>query len=114
MEHKRQHKRAAVRLSATYIKKDLPNFTKEITIKDISAGGLCFQSNEAVETKSVVIISVYLQERDQQLKLEGVVRWSRLDDISGGYLNGVQFTDVDSSDFQAFLGFYCMQILKSQ
>ncbi len=111
MEFKRQHKRATVNLKAQYIKKDLPNLSKEITIQDISAGGLCFSGEDAVETQSIVIITLYLKDEDINIKLQGKIMWNRFDNSAGNYLNGLQFTVVDTDDFQSFLSFYCKQIL---
>lgn len=112
MSFKREHKRAAVRLEAKYARKNLPNLFKDILIRDISAGGLCFESDEEVETKTIVMVSVYLKDEDSEVILEGEIMWNRFDDSVGKNLNGIQFTEIESSDFQTFLSFYCKKILQ--
>ncbi len=111
MTYKREHKRAVVQLSASYIKKDNPDESKEIIIRDISAGGLCFEAEESIDAKTIIIISVYLKDEDITIKLEGKIMWNRFDDETAKQLNGILFTDITSSDFQSFLSFYCKQIL---
>lgn len=66
---------------------------KNETLNNISAGGLCFQSNEAIEEGSGIIIRFPLI--DPTIKVKGVVVWCN--EVARHHGVGVMFIDSQTA-----------------
>lgn len=58
-------------------------------VRDVSHGGLCFSSHEAVETGTTILVEITACE--PAFQAEGLVRWCRSDGDS--FLIGVTFSE---------------------
>ncbi|MEW5693858.1 MAG: PilZ domain-containing protein [Candidatus Hydrogenedentota bacterium] len=70
--------------------------TKEIIIKNISAGGVFIETMVPFSVGELVTFDLYLPGDRYKLKIVGVVRWKRIDSLPYGI--GVQFVKVATED----------------
>jgi len=111
MIFKREHKRTRIKIPAAYRTEASPNIVINITLKDISASGLAFESGEPLLPTTQIIISIYVKDENKNIILKAKTMWCREDPDDGKYISGVTFIETSTPDFQTFLGFYCRQIL---
>jgi c-di-GMP-binding flagellar brake protein YcgR len=72
-----------------------PEFTETY---DIGPGGLAMLTNAALPPQQELIIELELRgSSDAKLRIAGIVRWSRYDELIGKYRTGVAFNDPDAS-----------------
>jgi c-di-GMP-binding flagellar brake protein YcgR len=93
----RGHPRVGDALLIAYsISEDVrPEFTETY---DIGPGGLAMLTNAELPSNLEITIELELRgSSDNKLRIAGIVRWSRYDEILGKYRTGVAFNDPDPS-----------------
>ncbi len=97
IDDSRGHPRVGDALLISYsISEDVrPEFTETY---DIGPGGLAMLTNAALPPQQELIIELELRgSSDAKLRIAGIVRWSRYDELIGKYRTGVAFNDPDAS-----------------
>lgn len=62
--------------------------------KNISAGGLCFVSDQRLQLGDCILIDVYLPGIVKPIPMEGEVRWCKVNEDGLQFYSGVQLTKV--------------------
>jgi c-di-GMP-binding flagellar brake protein YcgR len=95
---KRRHARFPVRVPL-YIQApgDLVRKTIELESRDISAGGVCFETSRELPLESVsrLVISS-LGDLPSPILIHGRVAWRQRHPFNGRYLVGVEFTEFEN------------------
>jgi len=89
---------------------------KHSKTKNISAEGICFESNEKLEEALYVNLEVDLLDSKSPVRLVGEIRWSSKiktkDPKETRHLNGVKLIDIAKSDEGRFLKYYCDKMVE--
>lgn len=94
-DHERKFERVGDTLLVSYsISEEFsPEFTETY---DIAIGGMAIITNAEIQSGASVIVTLELRgDPNPAIKVNGVVRWSRLDPLLRKYRTGVAFVDVD-------------------
>lgn len=62
--------------------------------KNISAGGICFVSEQRLQQGDYILIDIFLPGVDKPISMEGSVRWSKVSEDGLQFFSGVQLTKV--------------------
>ena len=62
--------------------------------KNISAGGVCFVSEQRLEKSDSILMDLYLPGVQKPIAMEGEVRWSRANEEGLQFYTGVQIVKV--------------------
>ncbi len=62
--------------------------------KNISAGGLCFVSEQRLERGDNILVDLYLPAVEKPITMEGEVKWSKADDDGLQFFTGVEISKV--------------------
>ena len=92
---KRSHRRASVELAVSCERPDAPPISG--TVRDIGIGGVFIEAAEQPAFGTVVVIVGRLPGASHDLRLPGIVRWSK----SNGF--GVQFGSLGAQETHAIL-----------
>lgn len=99
-DHDRKFERVGHALLVSYsISEEFaPEFTETY---DVAIGGMAIITNAEMAPNLPVIIQLELRgESGPPLRVNGSIRWSRLDPILGKYRTGVAFLDLDTQTKQ--------------
>ena len=105
-DHDRKFERVGDTLLVSYsISEEFaPEFTETY---DIAIGGMAIITNAEINPGATVIIQLELRgDPNPPIRVNGAVRWSRLDPLLRKYRTGVGFFDVDDStkkDLQRYI-----------
>ena len=93
--HHREFERVGDTLLVSYSISDdfAPEFTETY---DIALGGMAMITNAELHKDDPILVQLELRgDSRPQIKLNGMVRWSRFDPLLQRYRTGVAFVDVD-------------------
>lgn len=113
---KRKYPRFELRVDARYSVVDMENITAVNKTVNISAEGLCFESDELLKNGTRVNLEVDLGDNSSPVKLNGEIRWSQ--EIKGPgmtqkkFLNGIKLINLPKSDEGRFLKYYCGKMVE--
>lgn len=116
MIEKRRYPRFEIMMPATYSVVDQRDIKKPCFAKNISAEGLCFESNEELKPGSYVNLEVDLGDKDNPVFIVGEIKWSIQAKNESSkemrYSNGVKLLEVPMSDEGRFLKYYCDKMIQ--
>lgn len=115
MIERRRYPRFELKVEAKYKPVSSEDVFKLGRTRNISAEGLCFESDEEFHKGSNVALEVDLKDNQPPVTLIGEVMWS--EEVKVGlkqkkHLNGVKLIDIDKSDEGRFLKFYCDRMME--
>ncbi len=105
MSEKRVHERSAIELAASYGIPNEPDINREAKIRNISAGGFSFLSQEKLKPGKEIELAIDL-EQGQPLSIPVRVVWCSKNEESSDYSIGVQIIESQASDTEKFIEFY--------
>lgn len=73
--------------------------------KNISAGGLCFVSEQKLEREDNILVDVYLPGVEAPIPMEGEVKWSKADDDGLQFFTGVEISKVSGKPVEQSIYF---------
>lgn len=116
MTERRKYPRFELMVKAKYSVMDSNMILRIDKTKNVSAEGICFESNVFLKTGTHVNLEIDLGDGSSPVRLIGEVKWSY--EIKGAgigekkYLNGVKLMNVPESDESRFLKYYCNRIVE--
>ncbi len=114
MVERRKYPRFRLKIKANYKAVDSKE-TKPSKIINISAEGICFESQEKFNVGNQVELELDLEDSNKPVNLTGEIRW--FEEIKGqdfkkkAFINGVKLIDIDKLDEGRFLKYYCDKIV---
>jgi len=116
MSEKRKYPRFELKVSAKYKVMEQKGAFEASRTRNISAEGLCFESDKKLNIGTCVNLEVDLKDGEKVISLIGEVRWSSAvkapDSKKTQYLNGVKLIDIPRSDEGRFLKYYCDRMIE--
>ena len=112
MKEKRRYPRFELKISAKYKILSTEEFFKLTRIKNISAEGLCFESDEELSIGTHVSLEVDLKDGKAPVSVAGEIRWSKPEGEKKKCLNGVKLIDMVKVDEARFLKYYCDKMVE--
>lgn len=110
MVERRKYPRFQLVVNASYKILDSSTFKPGKT-RDISAEGVCFESQEDFKVGTYVALEIDLEDNMPPINLAGRIRWSqemRITEVKEKrFINGVELIDIAKSDEGRFLKYYC-------
>ncbi|MFH1854365.1 MAG: PilZ domain-containing protein [Candidatus Omnitrophota bacterium] len=113
---RRKYPRFELKIDAMYnvmSSKELPLVSKT---ENISAEGICFESDKALKTGTHVNLEIDLKDKSKPVNLTGKIKWSHEIKTPGisekKFLNGVKLINVSKTDEGRFLKYYCGKIVE--
>lgn len=108
---KRKYPRFKLKLDAKYKMIDSEKTWKRADAKNISAEGMCFETDEKLKTGAQVELEVNLGDNASAVHLIGEIMWSTEKKSPDGekktVINGVRLTNISATDESRFLKYYC-------
>ena len=108
MKEKRVHQRSPIELAASYGVPNEPQINQEAKIRNISAGGFSFISQEKLKVGKEIELAVDL-EQGQVIYIPVKVVWCTKDAVKNEYSVGVQILESKGEDYEKFIEFYTRQ-----
>lgn len=109
MNEKRIYQRSAIELAASYGIPNEPQINREAKIRNISAGGFSFMSQEKLKVGKEIRLEVDL-EQGEPLLIPVRVVWCNKDKETNNYSIGVQIIESKGNDSEKFIEFYTKQL----
>ena len=113
---RRKYPRFELKVDAKYDLADAANIAAVNKTVNISAEGLCFESDAQLKSGAVVNLEVELGDNSAPVKLSGEIRWSQEIKASGmakkQFLNGIKLINLPKSDEGRFLKYYCGKMVE--
>ena len=113
---KRKYPRFELKMSAEYSTLSAEEALSQGRTVNISAEGLCFESNEKITIGSRVKLKVDLKDKMPPIVLFGEIRWFQ--ELKGPdlknkrYINGIKLIDIHKTDEGRFLKYYCDKMVE--
>ena len=113
MLERRKYPRFELKVNAKYkVMSDEEVFNLGMT-KNVSAEGICFESNERLDKGTHVKLEVDLGDKMRPVSLVGEIRWFKeIKAPEKRYVNGVKLLDMPKSDEGRFLKYYCDRMVE--
>ncbi len=116
MDERRRYPRFHLKINAKYRVLDPEEVFKLGITRNISAEGICFESEEELRRGTHVSLEVDLRDKMPAVTLVGEIRWFRESKAPGSkkkkYVNGVKLLDIQESDEGRFLKYYCDRMVE--
>ena len=113
MLERRKYPRFELKVNAKYKLMSDEEVFKLATTKNISAEGLCFESQEKLNKGSHVNLEVDLGDKMPPVSLIGEIRWVKeIKTPEKSYVNGLKLIDIPKSDEGRFLKYYCDRMVE--
>jgi hypothetical protein len=116
MIERRKYPRFELKLDAKYKIMNSEEILKYGRTRNVSAEGLCFESDEILRPGVLVELEVDLKDKLPPVYLIGEIRWSQESRESGPkqkkFVNGVKLIDMPKSDEGRFLKYYCDRMVE--
>ena len=110
---KRVYQRLPVQMAASYGMPEAKELIQKATVVNISGGGFCFISAQALEPGTQIRLRVEVR-RHERVTIDVETVWSKKDQALGKYQVGVKIVSNEGEDFEKFLSFYCEQVKQTQ
>ncbi|MDP8230720.1 MAG: PilZ domain-containing protein [Candidatus Gorgyraea atricola] len=116
MIERRRYPRFALKINAKYRMMDSEQVLRFVNVKNISAEGMCFESDKKLKPGTHVGLEVDLGDRGKPVSLTGEILWVMdIKGLRGGekkFMNGIKLVDISSSDEGRFLKYYCGRMVE--
>ena len=109
MFEKRLNERSPIELAASFGIGEDPRPQREAKISNISSGGLCITSTNAMNIGENIELVIELDTKDDIIVFAKVV-WVNKNEQDQKYIVGVQFVEKKGPDYERFLEFYNQQL----
>lgn len=112
-KEKRKYPRVKLALDAKYKVLDYDQVYKFTETRDISAEGVCFNSNELLKPGVFVQLEVDIKDACAPISFVAEIRWvgdAVPPNKDKKYINGVKIISMSSQDEVRFLKYYCNRI----
>ena len=73
--------------------------------KNISAGGICFVSEQKLERGDYILVDLYLPAVAKPIVMEGEVKWSKADDDGLQFFTGVEISKISDKPVEQSIYF---------
>lgn len=114
--NRRGSPRFELKINAKYKMVDSEQVLRFGNVKNISAEGMCFESDQRLKPGTHVGLEVDLGDRGNPVRLTGEILWVTEVKESKGkekkFMNGIKLVDVFSSDEGRFLKYYCGRMVE--
>lgn len=114
LKERRKYPRIKLTLDAKYKVLDYEQVYQFTKTKDISAEGVCFESNELLKPGIFVQLEVDLKDVCPPVSMVAEIRW--VGDVESNrdkkYINGVKIISMSPKDEVRFLKYYCDRIVE--
>jgi hypothetical protein len=111
MIERRKYPRFELKVDAKYRIVDSEEILKYGTTRNISAEGLCFESDERLGVGVLIELEVDLKDKMPPVSFIGEIRWFQEFNAPGlkqkRFVNGVKLINIPQSDEGRFLKYYC-------
>lgn len=115
-QERRKYPRFELNLDARYKILDYEQIFKYTRTSNISAEGLCFESNEVLKAGSYVELEVDLKDNNKPVSMIAEIKWSGAVKLQEAkekkYANGVKVISMPSADEVRFLKYYCDRMVE--
>lgn len=113
-KEKRKYPRIKLILDAKYKVLDYDQVYQFTETRDISAEGVCFNSNELLKPGVFVQLEVDIKDACAPVSLIAEIRWigEAVPNKGKKYINGVKIISMSSQDEVRFLKYYCDRIVE--
>jgi len=114
LKERRKYPRFELNLNAKYKVIDYENVFRFTNTKNVSAEGLCFESDEFLKAGLYVQLEVDLMSLDPPVSMIAEIRWSGQAQPRKGkkYINGVKIISMSAGDEVRFLKYYCDRMVE--
>ncbi len=116
MIEKRKYPRFQLMMDAKYRILKSEEVFKLGRTRNISAEGVCFESDEKLQIASHVDLEIDLKDKMPPVSLVGEIRWFQQLKTrvlkKKRYINGVRLVDIHKSDEGRFLRYYCDRVVE--
>lgn len=113
---RRKYPRFELKVNAKYDIVDSSELSFLNRTVNISAEGICFESDKELKSGILVYLEVSLDDKSAPVKLIGEIRWSQEINAQGmtkkKFLHGVKLVNVQESDENRFLKYYCDRMVE--
>jgi hypothetical protein len=113
-KEKRKYPRIELNLVAKYKVIDYEQLFQYTKTQNISAEGVCFESDELLKPGVYLQLEVDIQDNFPPISMIAEIRWA--DDIAPNkgkkYINGVKIISMPAKDEVRFLKYYCDRIIE--
>jgi hypothetical protein len=113
-KEKRKYPRIELNLVAKYKVLNYEQVFQFTNTHNISAEGVCFESDELLKPGVYVQLEVDLQDNNPPISMVAEIRW--VGDIAPNkgkkYINGVKIISMPAKDEVRFLKYYCDRIIE--
>lgn len=113
MEDRRKYPRFELTLDANYKIVDTEEIFKFGQTRNVSADGVCFESEEFLKSGTYVELEVDLRDANPFIHIVGEVRWSvPVNPKKEMYRNGLRVVGMPLADENRFLKYYCDKMVE--
>lgn len=116
MVDRRKYPRFELKVDAKYSVIPFKEVFKLGSTRNISAEGICFESDEKFNIGTHVNLEVDLKDEKTPVSLIGEIRWCSEIKIPGQktkrYVSGVKLVNIPKSDEGRFLKYYCDRMVE--
>jgi hypothetical protein len=113
---RRKYPRFELKVDAKYSLADTADIKAVNKTVNISAEGLCFESEVLLKNGTLVELEVELGDDSLPVKLSGEIRWSQEIKAPGmakkKFLNDIKLLNLPKSDEGRFLKYYCGKMVE--
>ena len=113
---RRRYPRFELKVNAKFKVADQRHAFEAGHTKNISAEGLCFESDKKLDAGTCVDIEIALGDKKGPVGVTGEVRWSEevTDPMTRQkkYINGIKLLNISGSDEGRFLKYYCDKMVE--
>ena len=113
MIERRKYPRFELKLEAKYKVMSDEEIHKLGRTRNISAEGICFESEEKLDEGVHVELKVDLGDNRPPVSIIGEIRWFKeMKDAKKKYISGLKLIDIPKSDEGRFLKYYCDRMVE--
>jgi hypothetical protein len=113
-KEKRRYPRIELKLNAKYKVLDSEQAFQLIKTHNISAEGVCFESNELLKLGIYVQLEVDMDDNNPLVSMIAEIRWTGSMDFDKDkkHINGIKIISMPAKDEIRFLKYYCKKMVE--
>ena len=114
LKEKRKYPRIELNLVAKYKLLDYGQLSQYTNTQNLSAEGVCFESNEPLKPGVYVQLEVDIQDNFPPISMVVEIKWAgdMAHDKDKKHINGVKIISMPPKDEVRFLKYYCDRIIE--
>lgn len=112
IQERRRYPRFELTLEVKYRVISIEEAFKFNQTRNISAEGLCFESNEPLKIGVYIEMETDLKDDKPPVSMVGEIRWSAMVSKDRKYYNGVKIISILAADEARFLKYYCDRMVE--